>query len=154
MRPNREAGTSLIEMMIALFVLAVGMLGVVSMQIKSMQFNQSAYYYAQAVYLANDILESIRSNPQMRDSYMLELTDTPAAAVDCGAATALCTPAQMRDWNLASWRERVAAQLVSGNSAIETAGDFVTVTVQFDDSRSEMTQGEPILAEYTLVTEI
>lgn len=148
-----QTGTSLLEMMIALFVLAVGLLGVVSMQIKAMQFNQTAYYYSQAVYLANNILENIRSNPSMRDAYQLEFDDTPSASVDCGTASG-CTPRQMRDWNIVEFRRMVDELLVGGRAAIATNGDFITVTLQFDDSRSAMPGEDAEPAEYVLTTEI
>lgn len=155
-RPEAQKGTTLLEMMIALFVLAIGLLGVLSMQIKSMQFNQSSYYYTQAVYLANDILENMRSTPQTADTYLLGLTEAdPVAGVDCEVSGVVCTPAQMRDFALAQWRENIASTLSQGRSSISNNGDFFTITVQFDDSRSQ-TAGEEgaSLAEYVLVTEI
>ena len=70
-----QSGSSLIEVVVALFVLAIGMLGVLSMQVKSMQFNQSAYYYSQAVYLANEILENMRSSPSNANTYVIDLEE-------------------------------------------------------------------------------
>ena len=153
---KQQKGSSLIEMVVALFVLAIGMLGVMSMQLKSMQFNQSAYYYSQAVYLAYDILEGIRANPSMASAYVIKLDDaTPTASVDCESDSVSCTPQQLKDWNLNNWRTNVASTLASGRSSIANDGSFVTITVQFDDSRSaaEGTDGAD-LAEYVLVTEI
>lgn len=153
-----QKGSSLIEMVVALFVLAIGMLGVMSMQVKSMQFNQSAYYYSQAVFLANDILDSMRSNPGMVAGYNINLDDpAPNSSVDCSDVNTQCTPEELRDWNLSKWRENIEATLVKGKSSIENNGDFVTIKVQFDDSRAdaESIQSEsPTLGEYVLVTEI
>lgn len=151
-----ENGSSLIEVVVALFVLAVGMLGVLSMQVKSMQFNQSAYYYSQAVYLANEILESMRSNRSVASTYLIELDEvTPTPAKDCSAQGITCTPAELRSYNLSQWRQNIAATLTSGKSSIQRSGDFYAITVQFDDSRSEMnSSGAPELSEYVLVTEI
>jgi len=156
-KPHKnQAGTSLIEMMVALFVLAIGLLGVLSMQVKSMQFNQSAYYYAQAVYLANDILESMRSSPAQADTYLLDLTDvTPASSKNCETSNEVCSTAEMRDWTLNQWRTNVSNTLSAGRSAVSSNGNFYTITVQFDDSRSEAAGTEgPSLSEYVLVTEI
>lgn len=155
-RPETQKGTTLLEMMIALFVLAIGLLGVLSMQIKSMQFNQSSYYYTQAVYLANDILENMRSTPEAAETYLLGLAEAdPVAAVDCEVPGVVCTPEQMRNFALAQWRENIASTLSHGRSSISNNGDFFTITVQFDDSRSQATGEEGAsLAEYVLVTEI
>lgn len=153
---KRENGSSLIEMVVALFVLAIGMLGVMSMQVKSMQFNQSAYYYSQAVYLANEILDSIRSNPEMANAYSIELDDeAPQPNVECEGIDVTCTPQELRDWSLSQWRKNIESTLVAGKSSIVNNGDFLVITVQFDDSRSELEESEnPSLGEYVLVTEI
>lgn len=151
-----EHGSSLIEVVVALFVLAVGMLGVLSMQVKSMQFNQSAYYYSQAVYLANEILESMRSNRSVANTYLIELDEsTPTPSKDCGAQGITCTPAELRSYNISQWRTNITSTLSSGKSSIQRNGDFYAITVQFDDSRSEFGgNGAPVLSEYVLVTEI
>lgn len=153
---SNEEGSSLIEVVVALFVLAIGMLGVLSMQVKSMQFNQSAYYYSQAVYLANEILESMRSNSSVANTYLIELDEnTPTAGKDCNASGVTCAPAELRSYNINKWRGNVASTLVSGKSSIQRSGNFYAITVQFDDSRSGMSSdGGPELSEYVLVTEI
>ncbi len=142
--------------MIALFVLAVGLLGVLSMQVKSMQFNQSAYYYTQAVYLANDILESMRSTPEPANTYILDLDEVaPTATKDCDDPANVCTTTEMRNWTLSNWRQNVTNTLASGRSSVATNGSFYTITVQFDDSRAEAEGfSGPKLSEYVLVTEI
>ncbi len=151
-----QRGSSLIEVVVALFVLAVGMLGVLSMQVKSMQFNQSAYYYTQAVYLANDILENMRSNKQLVSGYLINLDENPPVAeLNCLDSNVTCTPAQMRDYNLNQWRANIEKTLVSGRSSVENNGNYFTITVQFDDSRGEPgNKAGPVLSEYVLVTEI
>lgn len=155
---SKEVGSSLIEVVVALFVLAIGMLGVLSMQVKSMQFNQSAYYYSQAVYLANEILENMRSSPGIANAYLIGIDESaPTANKNCGASGETCTATELRNFNLKNWRENVEATLVSGKSSVQRVGDFYAITVQFDDSRSSPEQkadGSPELAEYVLMTEI
>lgn len=156
--PNKEVGSSLIEVVVALFVLAVGMLGVLSMQVKSMQFSQSAYYYSQAAYLANQILENMRSTPGIANAYLIELDESsPDASKNCSASGVTCTTTELRDFNLKNWRTSVESTLVSGKSSVQRVGDFYAITVQFDDTRSAPDREnttEPELAEYVLMTEI
>lgn len=114
--PSKEVGSSLIEVVVALFVLAIGMLGVLSMQVKSMQFNQSAYYYTQAVYLANQILENMRSSPGAANTYLIGLDEsTPSISKNCSASGVTCTPAELRNFNLKIWRDNVSGTLVREN---------------------------------------
>lgn len=62
MKKHTQNGASLLEVMIALFVLAVGLLGVFAMQAESMKLNQQAYSSSQAMFLANDAIERMRVN--------------------------------------------------------------------------------------------
>ncbi len=155
---HKEVGSSLIEVVVALFVLAVGMLGVLSMQVKSMQFSQSAYYYSQAAYLANQILENMRSTPGIAHAYLIGLDESaPAASKDCSASGVTCSATELRDFNLKNWRTSVEATLVSGKASVQRVGDFYAIIVQFDDTRSapdRANKTEPELAEYVLMTEI
>jgi type IV pilus assembly protein PilV len=154
---SQEVGSSLIEVVVALFVLAIGMLGVLSMQVKSMQFNQSAYYYTQAVYLANQVLENMRSSPDLANAYLIGLNESaPTASKNCSAAGETCSATELRNYNLKTWRDNVQATLVSGKSSVERVGDFYAITVQFDDTRSSPDKDgdTPELAEYVLMTEI
>lgn len=155
---SKETGSSLIEVVVALFVLAIGMLGVLSMQVKSMQFNQSAYYYSQAVYLANQILEDMRSSPNIANAYLIGIDEsTPESTKNCSISGETCSATELRDFNLKTWRENVEGTLVLGKSSVERIGNFYAITVQFDDSRSSPdaeSNGNPELAEYVLMTEI
>lgn len=153
---KNESGSSLIEVVVALFVLAIGMLGVLSMQVKSMQFNQSAYYYSQAVFLANEILENMRSSPSIANTYLIGLDENkPTISKNCETAGVTCTAAEQRDYNLNQWRDNIEKTLVSGKSSVARVGDFYAITVQFDDSRGSSKQdGTMELSEYVLMTEI
>ena len=57
---KNQAGASLFEVLIALFILGVGLLGVISLQAESLKLNQQASSSTQALLLANDMAERIR----------------------------------------------------------------------------------------------
>ena len=50
---KKQQGSGLLEVMIGLFVLAIGLLGMSSMQSKALRSNNTAYMYSQAIFLAN-----------------------------------------------------------------------------------------------------
>ena len=155
-----QKGSSLIEVMVALFVLAIGLLGVLSMQVKSMQYSQSAFQYTMAMQLANDILENIRSNSiddpafDFSDYYIADDAQVNEPEKDCTVAGVACTPTEMRNHDLYEWRENVRNTLIAGRSSIvETPGGNVAITIFFDDSRSDaVTDDNAELAQFVLVT--
>lgn len=59
---HAQQGVSLIEVLVALFVLAFGMLGIAGMQTMAMKANQSAFERNAAVISAGSIVERMRSN--------------------------------------------------------------------------------------------
>jgi type IV pilus assembly protein PilV len=61
MRP--QDGFTLIEILIAVLVLAVGMLGLAGMQLAGMKSNYSAYLRSQATFAASDLIDRMRVNP-------------------------------------------------------------------------------------------
>ncbi|MEY4588097.1 MAG: hypothetical protein RL497_173 [Pseudomonadota bacterium] len=57
---STQNGSSLLETMVSLFVLAIGLLGTLAMQNKSIQHNQNSFSYSQAIVLANDLSEQLK----------------------------------------------------------------------------------------------
>ena len=60
--PTDQRGTTLIEVLIALIVLSIGLLGLALLQVTSVQSNHSAYYRSQATVLAHDLADRMRAN--------------------------------------------------------------------------------------------
>lgn len=61
-RPQKLRGFTLIEVMVALVVLAVGLLGMASLMARSQKSNESAYLRSQATLLAYDFVERMKAN--------------------------------------------------------------------------------------------
>lgn len=58
----KQSGMSLIEVMVAIFILGTGLLGLGGLQARSVMMNQSAYYRSIAADLASDLADRIRAN--------------------------------------------------------------------------------------------
>lgn len=64
-------GFSLIEVMVTLLLLTVGMLGLVVMQGRGIQYTTDAAQRNNALMLANEVMEMIRANGSNAESYLL-----------------------------------------------------------------------------------
>jgi type IV pilus assembly protein PilV len=119
---RRQEGLSLIEVLVAVVLLSIGLLGLAGLQASGMRVGQSSIHRSQAAQLAHDMIERMRADVADAGAYELELG---AAAPPC-AGVASCA---LRDWRL---RLRV---LPAGTGAVTVNGQQVTVLVQWDDSR-------------------
>jgi type IV pilus assembly protein PilV len=95
-RAARQAGTTLIEVLVTVVLMAFGLLGIAAFQAKAQVGALEAYQRAQAVVLLEDLQARISGNPENAGAYVSAATlGTGAAAVDCtgvaaGSARDLC----------------------------------------------------------------
>lgn len=78
-QPQRQRGVGLVEVLVAVLVLAVGMLGVAAMQAMALRNNQSAVGHSAAVTQTYAILDAMRVD---RDRASIGQYDIPQ--FDCG----------------------------------------------------------------------
>jgi type IV pilus assembly protein PilV len=144
---NKDSGFTLIEVLIATLVLAVGLLGLAGLQAASIKNNLSAYNRSQATQFAYDMADRMRANKNesldpatgnviAASTY---LTMDPADATDqlsCATVTG-CTGAQMAQNDLFQWSEALTDTLPKGKGTITVvaATRVFTITVNWDDNR-------------------
>lgn len=136
-RANRRsaAGFSMIEVLIALLILGVGLLGLALLQTMNLRYTKSAQQRTQATNLASELLDTIRAN---RSQLAVYATITPASfpvAVPAGgcAVSATLTSAN----NIARWQCEVNEALgpqATANVGFVPATNVVTVTVTWNES--------------------
>jgi len=124
-RVHRQQGFSLIEVLIALIVMSVGMLGIAGLYVQSLQAGRTSMFRHQAVALAGDVADRIRANPTAGISY----TDPAGADNGCVATGADCDAAGMALHDVFLWKQQAGNSLPG--SAATGGGD---VAVQFDDT--------------------
>jgi len=66
---NLARGFTLVEVLVALLVLSIGMLGIAALYLDSLRASRAALYRTQAVVLASDIADRIRANRNPVDAY-------------------------------------------------------------------------------------
>ncbi len=132
-----DQGFTLIEVLVSLFILAVGMLGMTALQSEGLKNNHAAFIDSQAQFLLADMIERIRANSG-NNSYAITYVEVPAVpAVDC--ATAACTSAQLAIWDLNQWRAQIedSAYLPDGESQIlfDNLTRTFTVSIRYNWSQ-------------------
>jgi type IV pilus assembly protein PilV len=129
----RCQGLTLVEILIALLVLSIGLLGLAGLQTMSLKFNTSAYYRTQATALAYDFADRMRANRQaaLAGSYNVALQDPPPA---CGAAVLAATAVEE---DIAAWRDALACRIPQSTGEVALNGNEVTITVQWADSEGD-----------------
>ena len=60
---DRQQGISVIELLVAILLISIGLLGLLSLQLNSIHSSQGSYQRSQATLLAEDLIERIRANP-------------------------------------------------------------------------------------------
>ncbi len=132
---RKQRGFTLVEVLIAMVVLSIGLLGLAGLQATGLRTEQSAFQRSQATILAYDILDAMRANRQAaRDGdYNLALADA-APSGDTLAAK-----------DLRNWLAALTARLPQGDGAVNVTNDIATITVQWKDSRGETdADGNPL----------
>lgn len=124
---RRVAGFSIVEVLVALVVLSVGMLGIASLYVVTLRSSGSAISRMQAVNLASDLADRIRANRNAREAY-----EEDAADEECVGAAASCSPEEMAAHDLFLWDQQLTATLgqsATGTVGVEGAGTLRTYTI-------------------------
>ena len=120
LRIAEARGFTLVEVLVALVVLAIGMLGHAVLLVEGLQGSRSAIEHTQAVNLAADIAERMRSNRAAASAYdTAEGTPEPRIDAACEDAAGPCDPPAMASHDLRLWLDDVAASLPEGRGAVE-----------------------------------
>lgn len=124
----RQSGFTLLEVLVAILVLSIGLLGLAGLMASSIRNNHSAQQRTQATWLAYDVIDRMRVNRPAAiassDNYNVALG---AASGSAGLAGA----------DITDWKTDLANALPAGDGAVavDSVTREVTVIIQWNDSR-------------------
>ena len=129
-----EQGTTLIEVLVALMLVTIGLTGMMTMQVRGIQQNQSAYLQTQAITIANDMADRIRLNRQagLTDGYALTLSQD---AADFSADATSDSGKKLAYADLNGWLSWLSTILPEGDAEIKRAGHRIIIVVRWNAHR-------------------
>lgn len=129
-----QSGFTLLEVLVAMLVLSIGLLGLAGLMASSMRNNLSASNRTQATWMAYDIIDRMRANraSAWAGSYTTGL-GTPSV---CSSAVPGGT---IQAQDIAAWKNQIACALPAGDGSVTVAGKKATIVIRWNDSRG--TQG-------------
>ncbi len=117
-----QEGTTLIEVLVALLILSVGLLGAAAFQLNALKYTDSSRMTSQASFIAYDMLDRIRANSGA------DYTVTPPTSGN---------PSVARDQDLYDFASNIRNFLGSTATGTVTLNQRVyTITITWDDSRA------------------
>jgi len=123
-------GATLLEVMIALMIFSIGMLGLAALQVTGLRESGNAERRTQATLLANDLIERMRSNPAAIIAGNYDDATINYGSIDCatlpspycedqnGTAAASCTSAQMATFDAYTVKCQTNIRLPTGTLAV------------------------------------
>lgn len=141
---NAQAGFSMLEVLITVFILAVGLLGVAGMQATSIKLSHESHLRSQASLLAYDIADRMRANraSALAGNYDNAVGYTGNSAFDGRCRNpngAACPPATITAVDLANWDSKlgqtfpgVLATIVTAAAAGQTISTITLIWIDTD----------------------
>lgn len=113
----KQSGFTMVEVLVALVVLAIGLLGIAALYLNSLQSGRTAIYRTQAVNLAADLADRIRANRTAQAAYGTLFADGEAEVAAC-FATGGCIDSDLASSDLARWKGTLAQLLPNGQGQV------------------------------------
>lgn len=125
---GNQTGTSLLEVLIAVLVVSIGLLGVASMQINTMRSNQAAYERSMSVMFIYAIAERIKANKDELMNYNVNQNANAACQIPAGNS--------LVDTDRNAWLTEIQSFLGNNSCGAITCDDVTNtcdITVRWGD---------------------
>ena len=114
---HRQRGITLIESLVAVVVTALGILGILGVQMRTLSDTSTTVRRAQAIRLIEDLGERMKINPNALADTTVYLTGFNATPSVPSCSTG-CNHAQLAAYDLAVWKKTVRENLPLGKASI------------------------------------
>lgn len=127
---SRQRGVSLIEVMMAVLIFSIGLLGLAGLMVMATRSNHAAYLRTQVTFLANNMANRMSANPTgvWRGDYNNTAYPIAAGAAGCGSGAA-CNAAALATHDQQLWSGQLRTFLPNPHAQISCTG---TSSVGYD----------------------
>lgn len=150
------------EVLVALAVLSIGLLGMAGMQLFSLKSSHDAYLRTQATLFAYDLIDKMRANRDeaLAGAYDSALNAIPGVVPNC--QTGNCTATQLANYELAEWKcglgmyagnascsapLNMTPILPNGDGTVLRNGNVFTITVTWNERDNATPEDVMVMAE-------
>ncbi|MFD2192180.1 type IV pilus modification protein PilV [Pistricoccus aurantiacus] len=137
----RQEGLTLIECLIALVLVSIALLGVAGLQLSSLQDSRDSRWRAEALGLAETMIERIRANPDVAEAFEMAAV-TAADAIDCSSSIlSMCNDKK-------AWMKEVQRSLPNSRAsiAVNVVNDVKRVRLALQWRQQSLEEGESLPA--------
>ena len=124
-----QRGSTLLESLVSMLVLTIGVLGLATVQLRTLAETQTSVRRSQAIRAIEDLAERIKANPdgfgQLRAGSYTSGWDADTASPDDGCSSHPCTPAELARSDVRSWKQHLAETLPLGDASVFTSTDGI-----------------------------
>jgi len=144
----RQLGIALLEALIALVILAFGVLGLLWLHQQALAQQRHQLMRSVAMGVADDLAERMRLNSPQRAMYAKAWGSASHAAPDCKASA--CTRQELAAWDMQQMQHTLQSQLPEGDAAVFALTDVASwwgIVIAWHDAnetyRTDTTSGTP-----------
>jgi type IV pilus assembly protein PilV len=121
-----QRGVSLIEVLIAVLIFSIGLIGLAGLMVMATRSSHSAYLRTQVTFLAQTMADRMRANPAAVWNKSYNATYPTTGTQACTAAG--CSPAQLAAHDQQMWSSQLTTFLPSGSAKIDCEPNGITYT--------------------------
>jgi type IV pilus assembly protein PilV len=120
---SRQRGISLIEVMMAVLIFSIGLIGLASLMVMATRSNHAAYLRTQVVFLANSMAGRMSANPVgvWKGDYNSTAYPVSASSSSCGSGAA-CDPDALATYDQSAWSTQLKTFLPNPVATINCGG--------------------------------
>ncbi len=142
----------MVEVLVAMIVLAVGIIGLLRLQAEGLKNNHSAYLKSQVVSLIDDMADRIRANEAGFKNNYYDTIDTSTLSSDPGfdcmthysgtSSGSACNKQELARYDIYVWGKALSTMLPTGEGTVVCndspclTNSARTITVLWDDHRT------------------